>query len=908
MSEPVISDSVRYVFNSLSTYINEGHQPDAAREFLKGLGVSEELIDQAFEHYQGLTRAVRKIWEPRVLSDGTQIPDRLWYPGPTEGDIYWPALHAVLDAKPNWNGSPLTALDDGSTKIVSYIQPPWSETINTRGLVIGYVQSGKTSNFTAVISKAADKGYRMFIVLSGLHNNLRRQTQLRLQEQLVNLNKHNWSPLTSETLDFGDPFSAIANLSKKDTRLLAVVKKHNLRLRNLIDWLTRAKNEGFLGDCPIMVIDDEADQASPNTRKKNDKRTAINKLIVDLLEEFPKVAYIGYTATPFANIFIDPTYTQDLYPRHFICDLPRSEDYFGPESLFGREPRTPDEPEAKTLDMVRLVEDSEISFLVPPKGKGAASTFTPTVTKSLAAAINWFLLAASARRIRANEPLHTTMLIHTSASVAAHDRMWGPVVEHIKSIKRALQNGDKATVRELKAQWTDEGSKVDGSAWNLKNLNADVVVDAVVETIALLGDLEERNADDCGVVVDNSLATRRLVYDDDNPLPVIVIGGNTLSRGLTLEGLISSFFVRRVATYDTLLQMGRWFGYRKGFEDLPRMWVTSSLKSQFRTLATVEDQIRSEIVRYEEDGVLPIQVGVKVRKTKGMQITALNKQYYTKEFQPSYSGQRPQTILFYRDPRWLERNLEATRKLITRCRDEGYEEKIVDNRAVLRGIPASVVLEFLSTSDGYQFHENNTELSRDTLVDYIDRCNAEGEFTEWNIAVISRKKDVFGDIDIGFSENINLIGRSQLADHPYSDSVSIGVLTNMVDWVADLELAGAVPKDLPTLRRLRNDSKRPVLLIYPIAKNSPAKEDGKPREREKVDLNLDTDVVGVSIAFPRDNMPDDTKDKYTIVRLPSVPVANSDEELEEDDEDDYPDIDADDGEGSFTNSDAAGGQ
>lgn len=892
-----MDDAVRYAFNNLTNYLKEGHSPDAAKDFLQfKLGIGSQLVDQALQHYREQAIKVRNIWEPRVLSDGTLIPDE-WYPGPTETDIYWPALHGFLDTKPNWNGSPLEALDDGSTKVVSYIQPPWAEKINTRGLVIGYVQSGKTSNFTAVISKAADKGYRLFIVLSGLHNNLRRQTQLRLQEQLVTLNKHSWSPLTSESDDFVDPFPALPMLSHKDHRLLAVVKKNNLRLQNLTSWLNRAKEQGMLEDCPILVIDDEADQASPNTRKRNEKRTAINQLIIDLLKGFPKVAYVGYTATPFANMFIDPTYPHDLYPRHFICDLPRSDDYFGPESLFGREARTPDEPEPPTLDMVRIVGESEKKSLLPPKGKGSAAKFAPTATKSLQDAINWFLLATSARWLRAGEPLHSTMLIHTSALVAAHDRMWEPVVHHIQALKHSLEEGD-ATIREgLSNQWAQETSRVDGSIWGLAPLDAGAVVDAMPGTIALLGNLEERDAEDCGVVVDNSYSTRRLIYDDDNPLPVIVIGGNTLSRGLTLEGLISSFFVRKAVTYDTLLQMGRWFGYRRGFEDLPRMWVTAELKAQFRALATVEDQIRSEIARYEEEGLLPIQVGVRVRKTKGMQITALNKRYYTKAFKASYSGQRPQTILFNTDSQWLQRNLLAAKRLIGNCVDSRYELERLDNRVILRDVPASLILQFISETDGYQFHANNSELSRDTLEAYIKRCNDADQLNTWNIAVISRKQGVFGDIDLGFKENVNMIARSQLEGAAEEDSVNIGVLTNLVDWVADLDLPQGAPKDLPTLRRLRNESGRPVLLLYPIYRKSPAKQDGRPSQREKADLDLDEDVIGVSIAFPRDTLPDDEKEDYTVVQLPAPSATLSEEEEAEEEEEEYFGNDMDDGEG-----------
>ncbi|BBZ20887.1 Z1 domain-containing protein [Mycolicibacterium gadium] len=896
-----MDDAIRYALNNFSNLLKEGHNLESARDFLlHKIGMNARVVTAAIAEHHRLARGYREFWEPRVLADGTAIPEP-WYK-PSEDDIFWPELYAHLNAKEGWNGAPLTALDQGSSKVVSYVQPPYAVPINTRGLVVGYVQSGKTSNFTAVISKAADAGYRLFIVLSGLHNNLRRQTQLRLEEQLVNLNEHRWLPLTSETGDFGDPVKATPLLAQKDLRLLAVVKKHSLRLNNLIGWLNRAHEAHVLNKCPILVIDDEADQASPNTRKAEQKRAVINECIIKLLS-FPKVAYVGYTATPFANFFIDPTFPEDLYPRHFICDLPMSPDYFGPESLFGREPRTADEPEVATLDMIRLVDHSELAELVPPRKKGASTTFQPAVTASLRLALRWFLLAATARRIRAGEPKHTTMLIHTSDRVLAHNAMWQPVADELKSLKHSLQSVDKTVLTELREQWESESKKVDGAAWGHTPIPPNPVIDGMADTIALLGNLDDRDSEECGLVVDNSYSFRRLVYDDEKPLPLIVIGGNTLSRGLTLEGLVSSFFVRRGATYDTLLQMGRWFGYRRGYEDLPRMWVTAELKRQFRTLATVEDQIRSEITRYEELGLLPIQVPVRVRKTKGLAITALNKRYYTKSLKISYSGQRPQTILFSPDTAWLQRNLKATRTLLKACVDERREMADHGNRVVIRDVPASAVLEFFDKESGYQFHEGSTELNTESLLNYVAGQNKHGQLGVWNIAVISRHEPLLDNtdcsIELGLKRKINLIGRSKLSDASDSTTVNIGVLTNQVDWVADLDVVGgAASKSLSELRQMRNNSGRAVLLIYPIARNSPAKTTSR-TDDEKVQLDVDEDVIGVSVAFPWGITSDDVDDGYEVVKLPEHSPDLSAEGDEEEDEDDEPGSETDDGEGNF---------
>ncbi len=899
----------RFALNSLTDLLREGHDPASARQFLTNeVGMAPDLVARAVELYDDLAKGVREMREPRVLFDGTRVPQP-WYSGPSPKDVHWPALEQHLGSKPTWNGTPLETLDRSSSKVVAYLEPPYAKEIGTRGLVVGYVQSGKTSNFTAVISKAADAGYRLFIVLSGIHNNLRRQTQLRLDEQLVELNRELWVPLTTIERDFGTPIRATPLLARPALRLLAVVKKHRKRLENLTSWLQTAHDDGVLQHCPVLVIDDEADQASPNTKKAAEKRATINGLIINLLK-YSRVAYVGYTATPFANFFIDPQFPEDLYPRHFIVDLPRSPDYFGSESLFGREPRTPEEPEPETVDMIRDVDRTELDSLVPPRKKG--SPFTPGVTGSLRAAIRWFLLATTARRLREGEPRHTTMLIHTSERVAVHDLLWQPVVDEILTLDAALAGGDSDLTRELAEQWETENTKVDPAHWGHAELDPGQVVAGVRQTIALLGNLSNRAAEDCGVVVDNSYSPRRLIYDDDNPLPVIVIGGNTLSRGLTLEGLVASFFVRSAGTYDTLLQMGRWFGYRRGYEDLPRMWVTTNLKNQFRFLAGVEEQIREEIRRYEDEGLIPAEVPVRVQTNPalGLAITAVSKMRAARDLKMSYSGQRPQTILFKTDAAWLQENMDAARSLLASAQSSGSELVDTVNRLVVRDVPVDTILEFLGEG-GYQFHENNAELQRGTLIGYIKSQNGLGELLEWNVAVVSRLDAPFGKVDLGTGRAVNLIGRSKLRDGSTDTTANIGILTNQVDWVADLDIRNPSSMSLTALKDARTQSERAALLLYPIARNSPAKTAKGESRNDKVGLDVDIDVVGVAVAFPKAKV-DPTPQNYKAVRLPNQLVADlaleEEEEREAADQDDefVSAVEGDDGEASLDDPEAPG--
>ena len=292
-------------------------------------------------------------------------------------------LWSASSRQDGWREEDITDLDDASTKVIAHLpNPHGSGEFHCRGLVLGYVQSGKTTNFTAVIAKAADAGYRFFVVLSGVHDALRQQTQDRLNAQLWEPHPELWNRLTNET-DFRPTDNVDALLANHSQRVSTVVKKNGARLRALKRWLRGARPE-LLAACPILIIDDEADQASVNTAKPERQPSTINRLIRDIVNGSPKAAYVGYTATPFANVLIDPQNYEDLYPRDFIVDLPRPEFYIGPEAIFGREPVDfdPDEIEDDGHDFIRTVPADELAAL-RPKGASTRHEFEPEVTESL---------------------------------------------------------------------------------------------------------------------------------------------------------------------------------------------------------------------------------------------------------------------------------------------------------------------------------------------------------------------------------------------------------------------------------------------------------------------------------------------------------------------------------------------
>ena len=373
-------------------------------------------VQAAATEIAAVAEAIQTAQTPRAVVAGNI---ESWYAGPRTEDRNWPTLVSILE-QDGWRTEDIAAVDAASTKVLAHLPNPHGNgEFHCRGLVLGYVQSGKTTNFTAVIAKAADAGYRFFVVLSGVHDALRQQTQDRLNSQLWEQHPELWNRLTNET-DFRQTDNVDALLANQNQRVLAVVKKNVSRLRALRNWLRGARPE-LLAACPILIIDDEADQASVNTAKPERQPTRINRLIRDIVNGSPKAAYVGYTATPFANVLIDPQDYEDLYPRDFIVDLPRPEFYIGPEAIFGREPL---EFDAEVVDddghdFIRSVPLDELGEL-RPKGASSRHEFEPEVTDSLDSALRYFLLSTAARRVRKKGNRHATALVHTSQHVDVH--------------------------------------------------------------------------------------------------------------------------------------------------------------------------------------------------------------------------------------------------------------------------------------------------------------------------------------------------------------------------------------------------------------------------------------------------------------------------------------------------------
>ena len=426
-----------------TTIINRAHQlqetfEQAARNIINGFRLTDpEPVNAVVRDLIKEAERIRILDSPPGVSSKPvheEIKLVSWYVGPQPGDkMWWPLRDRFEDSGMK---EFVDDIDSASTKVVAQLAHPAIRGTTKKGLVVGYVQSGKTANYTSVIAKASDAGYRLVIVLSGLHNNLRRQTQRRLADDLAA--EQNWFALTTDESDFGTVTNGTALMATK-VPMFAVVKKNASRLKRLRDWLHSIPEETRLR-CPVLLLDDEADQATPNTRAAQDEMSVINKLVREVWSEIPSGTYVGYTATPFANVFMDPNDETDMYPDDFIIDLPRPHTYFGAERIFGiGSDVDPEQTKDSTWCAPSRTRRPNISARRDDKAERDA--WNPDLTPSLDEALVWFLVATAARRARHGISEHSSMLVHTSQFVMAHFKMKDLLQERLWELQAMASKG-----------------------------------------------------------------------------------------------------------------------------------------------------------------------------------------------------------------------------------------------------------------------------------------------------------------------------------------------------------------------------------------------------------------------------------------------------------------------------------
>lgn len=775
---------------------------------------------------------------------------------------FWKRYKSYLTEKKNFPENVLTKLDRLTDRILDGLFDPEPKVvIDKRGLVVGQVQSGKTANYTGLICKAADSGYKLIIVLAGIHNNLRSQTQLRIDEGFLGFDTQHARAfnLNNQWIGVGKPIpgtiahSLTSSLEKGDFNvgtanssinfmtsdpIVAVVKKNSSVLRNLSQWLaakaiTLPDGRRVIREKSLLLIDDEADNASINTSKTTS--TAINKHIRDILRLFDKSAYVGYTATPFANIFINLE-EDDLFPRDFIINIPAPSNYIGPDKIFGFEPLADDEESDFVLPIVRRIDDYQ-DFV--PNGHKKDDPLPTQLPESLKRALKSFILTCSIRRLRGQSDVHNSMLIHVSRYVDWQNQITRLVDIVFQSYMDAIEMNDPKIFSEIKDlfenDFQNEKSFVNTSKEILSSgfIEKDPAIrvhtweEVKTNLWPAVSKIEVRE-------INGGSGDALNYFDHPNGLSIIAIGGDKLSRGLTLEGLCVSYYLRASRMYDTLMQMGRWFGYRSGYTDLCRLFTSRELNEWFCHITNASEELRREFDYMADTArATPEQYALKVRTHPGvLQISASNKIRNAVPIEISWVGRLVESYEFQTKPEIVLSNLESTKNLIKNLSSHG--EKVGENY-LWRDVEAGKIKEFLL---GFKLSESLKAADPLNLVQFIDLQTRNNELTDWTVALMS-KKSADNSFTLKNQENNFSVGQYlRMRDEKSSNSeiyylkkshlISPGhefIDLTLSEYRLAKELTDAMWKKnnkegLPTypsgeiVRKDIRDKKKPLLLIY----------------------------------------------------------------------------------------------
>lgn len=678
---------------------------------------------------------------------------------------FWDRYKTFLQFRKNFAPETIGHLDRLTNKTLDGLYNPKAEVgFDKKGLVVGQVQSGKTSNYTGLICKAADAGYNMIIILAGMHNNLRTQTQLRLDEGFLGFDtKYQRAFNTGNSIigagvgqkiypahsftssDEGGDFSKRGTYSfHTNEPIIAVVKKNKTRLENLYRWLhSHGTDDGNgnrkIKDKTLLLIDDEADNASINISNDPLKRSGINKAITDILGLFVKSGYVGYTATPFANIFI-PFNENDIFPRDFIINLPAPSNYIGPEKVFGFRAVADDETSDTVLPIVNRINDYQT--YIPNKHK-MRDQLPSGLPETLKRAIRCFIITCAIRRLRGQGKEHNSMLVHVTRYVTWQNHILELVVKVFEHYKLGIDQNNSVVLEELRKTFEEDVKEDNYQYKSYKTvsqeiLNSDLAdIDSMIQIHKWKDVLNHLNDAVTKIEVRaiNGGSGDILDYiDHPNGLSVIAIGGDKLSRGLTLEGLCVSYYLRASTMYDTLMQMGRWFGYRPGYVDLCRLFTSRELNEWFCHITHASEELREEF-DYMADvaGSTPEQYALKVRTHPGvLQITSSNKMKDTTEIQITWSGRLVESYELKRSKDAIDNNFAATNRFISTL-PNSYETK--NSNFIWKDVSATQVKDYLKN---IQLLENLKAYEPHNLIRFIDLQLPNRELTNWTVVLMSK--------------------------------------------------------------------------------------------------------------------------------------------------------------------------
>lgn len=743
-------------------------------------------------------------------------------------------------AAKGWPLETIKSIDEYTDDILDHINNPTVDyNFINKGLVIGDVQSGKTANYTGLMHKAIDVGYKLVIVLSGTLNSLRTQTQARMDcdllgyEPSVLTNSNDKvtigiaydDPKYIDTESFTDKVhdwnsKTLNKIMDEDMRpTIAIIKKNTNTLENVYKSISNnPKNINGKINIPVLIIDDEVDQASVNTKKHPEEDpAAINGWIRKIIMACNKVSYVGYTATPYANILINPnvkneTFGKDLFPENFIIVLPTPKDYCGIEKFFG----TKDNP---NYDLVEIIEDDS-DFFDDKNSELKKNIEVEYLPDSAKQAIDDFIIASAVRRTREGVDIHNSMMFNISGFKRGSKSLKELVDKHVSKIKYSPKNDDFYNY--YFNIWNTRFKNV--SRKRNRTDNWDLIKEQILYVI---------NAID--ILLLNGDSKDFLNYTKTGQHEVIAVGGNKLSRGITLEGLMISYYLRKPHAYDTALQMGRWFGYKGKYFDLCRIYTKEDTLEDFITIFDATQELKEDIMIMNSRNLTPMEFQLKIQTHPSFKPTSRNKMYSADVVKVGFSEQRQETIRF--DDSKITYNKALTNDFLKEIENKLVEK---DNHTIVyKNIDSKQVLNYLSK---YSFSPNDPRTLHEQWIQYIKNVNKDGELINWTIVVDSLDK-TNGNDEIELNGHILYKGkRSKPSENSYVRAIS-----NPSDFKYFFE------KDTVDREKYKNGYKKGdeylrsvytkdqcLLSIYPI----------DIVDKNDKSLIISKDVIGFAIWFP----------------------------------------------------------
>lgn len=722
---------------------------------LRSLSMFNRLSDS--EYNEAIDLAIRTIsisvGESHVIETMEHTPWFESYYKDLDKATRWDRYKDYLLYKKHFPNKVIQSMKNNLFKITDLLGNPNGVNFKRKGLIVGDVQSGKTASYIGLMNLATDANYKVIIVLTGTTNTLREQTQLRIEEglgigkghsgvnEILNAQYNFTDPiyLTSVSDDFRTSTKKNFQLSIEATNvpIVLVTKKNSSSLKNIYSWLieySKNKNADYI-DSSLLLIDDEADFASVNTKDEDEKPTAINGRIRNILELFTKSSYIGFTATPYANIFIDPAddnemYGQDLFPRDYIYVLGESDEYVGVQSIF-----SDDEQIANNHRMLVTINPDEVETYLPIKHK--KDDPFEHLPRSMKEAINLFLIANVIRDMRGDNNTHRSMLINISRFMTLHEKIKISVSDYLEKIQRDIRVNGKLPY--------DEALKIKSISF-LRETFFKYYAEKLDETLSFQDILFQMNHSIYNIkvgIINSSSKDVDYILHEKTGERIIIIGGFSLSRGLTLEGLIISYYYRNSVMYDSLLQMGRWFGYRNGYADLCKVFMTPKVIKDFKFIALATQELKDDLSSKSRQGLTPKQFGIKVRSGQaGLIITARNKMRTGEKITAQVDFSKDiieTTTISTLEGNSNHHNNQMIKKIVHDNKMRIVNDMYPSNKKNSFGIRGINKLEIIEFIDNFKSDTHNSNFDSELIIKWL-RTNDSRKLEKWDIAFVTGEK------------------------------------------------------------------------------------------------------------------------------------------------------------------------